>query len=928
MDEDAAGPLPPLPGALPFVLRLLPDTHRRTACLLLALPFVAALVVLLAPTVGVSRVLASDLAMALAALVPVAFALANARGGAPAAQRRPWLLLGIAWGLWFLGDVAWAWSEWRDGLGVLQRWPNLLYLAHYPVFVMALLRLARLCPLCADGDAGTLAPEDRLPLALDVAVVTLAVAAMEWHLIGAPLLDDAIATPASIAGRLMAPLFSLVATIAATVVLFRHVRSRERAGLALLAIGVFLGLAAGIATSRAEGSPTRSETRWPELLYIASYAVFGLGALRLRTVDAVPLARAGERLVRTMLPMGVTALLFVHLLVDAVDGAHPAPALIAAATAIVPLIYLQQYLTSRRLHTTMLVQACSSTEARFRTIVQHASDMIAVLDADERIQYATPSLARLLGLDAGALVGLPLVSLLPDEDVPRFRALLTATLPGTPAAQGAWRLRPTATRARMVEATVENLLDDATVRGIVVTMHDVTERTTLAAELRHRSYHDELTGLANRTQFTVRLANALGRSDGGDRPVVTALIGLDGFQQVNDSLGHSVGDALRRQAAERVRTVLRDGDAAARLGDDEFGVLFAAGTSQQVASALVAQLLEALQAPYALRGREAIIGAAAGLACGTIETGGEEVMRHADLALARALDRGAGTIEWFTDRLHADALDRVELIADLRQAVEFGQLHFEYQPIVDLGTGATRGLEALVRWNHPRRGPVSPGVFIPLAEQSGLIVPIGRFVLRSACTMLRAWLRLAGESAQVTVTVNLSPRQLGDAGLVDDVRSAIADAELPAGRLVLELTESTLLQKSDETLRLLQALKAAGTRLALDDFGTGYSSLSYLRTYPVDILKLDKSFVDDVATDVQSAAVARAVIKIGEALGLRVIAEGVQDAAQREALRDIGCTFGQGFLFARPMPAPKVIALLQTQAGVSVPETAPEPALA
>jgi diguanylate cyclase (GGDEF)-like protein/PAS domain S-box-containing protein len=648
------------------------------------------------------------------------------------------------------------------------------------------------------------------------------------------------------------------------------------------------------------------------VLYVASYAVFALAALRLRTPDTAPDDRRGERRVRLLLPTTATAVVLAHLVYDGITGDDDLATMIVGAAAIVSMLQWQHVLTSRRLHAAVAQRVRDASEARFRAIVQHASDMIALLDAEHRIMYATPSLARVLGVEAGALVGQPLASLVPDEDGPRVRALLEGTHPAGPVVQGAWRLRPGTARPRMIEATVENLLDDDAVRGLLVTMHDVTERTTLAAELRHRAYHDELTGLPNRTQFGVRLANALGRSDADDRPVIAALIGLDGFQGINDSLGHSVGDAMLRQVAERLRAVLGDGDAAARIGGDEFGVLFAPGTDEAAAGTLTTRLLDAVQRPYVLRGREAIVGAAAGLAVGTIETGGEEVLRHADLALARALRQGAGTIEWFADQLHAEALDRVELLADLRQAVEQGQLHVEYQPIVDLATGATRGLEALVRWHHPRRGPISPAVFIPIAEQSGLITPIGRQVLRSACTMLRAWLRIAGADAAVTVTVNLSPRQLGDPSLVDDVRRAIDDAQLPPGRLVLELTESTLLHKSDETLRLLHALKAAGTRLALDDFGTGFSSLGYLRKFPVDILKLDKSFVDDVAIDPESAAVARAVVQLGDALGLRVIAEGVEDAAQRAALQAMGCTFGQGYLFARPMAATRVIALLQT----------------
>jgi diguanylate cyclase (GGDEF)-like protein/PAS domain S-box-containing protein len=585
---------------------------------------------------------------------------------------------------------------------------------------------------------------------------------------------------------------------------------------------------------------------------------------------------------------------------------------IVALIAMTVLVTIRQSLVVREAALQTSVQAQEASETRFRSLVQHSADLITIIDGADTIRYVSPAITRVFGYESQSLEGRSLRELAHADDVISMLGFLTdATKPGAKPSTSHWRMRSASGSWRRVENVAVNLLDNETVGGLVLTTRDVTQRVALEDQLVHRAFHDALTGLANRALFTNRVEQALLRGSRNALRTAVLFLDLDDFKEINDSLGHAAGDALLTQGADRLRACLRAGDTAARLGGDEFAVLLEECLDDGLEVMQVAdRISQAFARPFALEEREAFASASIGVAISGGDENGEELLRNADLAMYLAKRRGKARVERFAPHMHEEVVERLDLLADLRYAIERDELQLEYQPIVELETRTVSGLETLVRWDHPRRGRIAPADFIPLAEQSGLIVAIGRWVLLHACAHARHWSRSLPHLVPVTVTVNLSARQLGDEHLLEDVANALRVAGLRRDQLVLELTESSLLANSEETVEILTSLKALGIRLAIDDFGTGYSSLSYLHRFPVDVLKIDKSFVEGVADGPGANALACAVIGLGNSLSLRTVAEGIETEAQYAALAALGCKFGQGFLFSRPLPPDEVMPFL------------------
>ena len=433
--------------------------------------------------------------------------------------------------------------------------------------------------------------------------------------------------------------------------------------------------------------------------------------------------------------------------------------------------------------------------------------------------------------------------------------------------------------------------------------------TELQERLRYQALHDPLTALANRALFTDHVQHAILRGDRHRRMLAVLFLDLDDFKAVNDSLGHGAGDALLVAVAERLRTCLRPGDTAARFGGDEFAILLEDIESTADAAAAAERIGNVLRTPFVVQNRELRASASIGIAVRTIEHDATQLLRNSDVAMYIAKRRGKGRHEVFEASMYAAAVERHELKEDLQRAVHHGDFVVHYQPIIDLRSGQLTGVEALVRWNRSRRGLVAPSEFIPVAEDTGMILPIGQFVLEAACAQAGKWRRQLPDDAPFTVNVNLSARQLADSGFVELVTKVLADNELDPGCLVLELTESVLME-GDGTARRLDELRAVGVRLAIDDFGTGYSSLSYLRRFPIDILKMDKTFVQGVGTTPGDDALAQAIIGLTHTLGLVVVAEGIEREEQRDQLRRLNCNLGQGYFFTRPLEAAEVEPLL------------------
>ena len=445
---------------------------------------------------------------------------------------------------------------------------------------------------------------------------------------------------------------------------------------------------------------------------------------------------------------------------------------------------------------------------------------------------------------------------------------------------------------------------------LIAIVQDVTDRKRLEAQLAHQAYHDPLTELANRSLFRDRVEHALARAARHCDRVAVLFLDLDDFKTVNDSLGHDEGDRLLRAVAARLLNATRGCDTVARLGGDEFAVLLENVNEDQEAAVVANRITSALAAPFQLQQKLMSVSASMGIARAAEGDGADELLRNADVAMYAAKARGKGRYTLFAPEMHTALLTRLSTEADLYEAVVRQEFRLLYQPIVDLAAGRMVGCEALVRWDHPQRGVVQPDAFIRLAEDTGLIIPLGRWVLREATREAASWPNQPTCSRPPYVTVNIAGKQLLHPDFVTDVANALRDAGLNASRLILEITEGTLLDNAEATTRRLQELKALGVRLAIDDFGTGYSSLSYLQRFPIDILKIDKSFVDGIVRGGNQAALARTIISLGDSLALRTVAEGIETDAQRTVLRDLGCQLGQGFLYARPLDASAIPAVI------------------
>ncbi|MEV6342440.1 bifunctional diguanylate cyclase/phosphodiesterase [Actinoplanes sp. NPDC051851] len=817
-----------------------------------------------------------------------------------------WATLAAGVAAWCTGQLLWIVPEWAsDGPALSPSYLGMAVLV--PAGLLILPSAAQ--PLL-----------NRVRSVLDGMLVAASVVLVSWVFV----IDPRTGTESNDPAFYLNLLYPLGDIVIATMIAYMWPRQRRfhrcAADLAFFGAGIAAFAAADISwvyqrlIHDADNSPLLA------LGWIGGYALIMLGAARPRN-DAEPLLgeiRPSVRLTGTMAPyLAVFAALCATVFFHVTTG-HSSQFVAYTRSVLILLLIGRQVLTlleNRELTRTLEDRVAERTaelrdrEQHFHALIQHSSDVITVIDAEGVVRYQSDSMERVFGYAPEVFLGHRFTDLLHPETAIRLagamqqveaRPYATVTMEIIHIHQDG-RLRPS-------EMILTNLLDDPHVAGFVLNTRDISDRKELQDQLVHEAYHDSLTQLANRALFREKTVTAL-QKDPAD--VTVLYLDLDGFKRVNDSLGHLAGDQLLVQVAERIQSCVRGEDVVARFGADEFAVLIQGSEGIEEAEGVARRILEDLEAPVEVGARLIHVRASIGLAAASdaaVEADeehadrAEQMIRDADLAMHHAKAAGGGVFASYHPRMREGLLERLELENDLRIALENGDLRLHYQPTIDLDTNAVVGFEALVRWPHPTRGMINPLDFIPIAEATGLIVPLGRWVLHEACRQAVEWSAASG-GRPLKMAVNVSVRQFDQQDFAETVAAVLAETGMSADRLCLEMTESVLMTDTEANLEQLVRLKALGLTLAIDDFGTGYSSLAYLRRFPVDTLKIDRSFVERLGVLAGDTALTDTIVRLGKSLGMATVAEGIEEFGQLAALREMGCGFAQGYYFSRPVPA-------------------------
>ena len=828
-----------------------------------------------------------------AALASVVVAAATARRTARGTLRTAWIALAVALALYFIG-VAIGTVSWLRGHDPFPGPADIFYCAFYPTLAAAGLLLIRAAAV-------------RVPwiqLSLDATIFVAGFGAFFWFLVIRPAAlqveVDFLKQALSLAYLgldcvLLLMLGVLVLTGAGSAGGWR-IPLLLLSGFAIMFLGDILWSLAKVRGYYLPGG-------FQDVLYLSCYlpvAAAGRAQMRSIALPARAMSNSSDALARSLPYAAMLAAFLVLVYVARGDIRGPSTVMTMIVFALTLLFMVRQGVVLRGDALLRERRAARMVEERYASLIANASDVIMIVAPDGMLRFVSPACERTLGLRPEEITGRSLPELWVGEDGERVRLFLAEVAATRSGTVGPVELRiERGARRCVIEGVGSNLTQDPAVQGLALNFRDISERKALEEQLRQLAFHDPLTLLANRNLFRDRVQHALTLAQFGQGSVAVMFLDLDNFKNINDSLGHDAGDCLLQAVAQRIVKTTRSSDTVARLGGDEFAVLLEGIATVAEVGRLADALIDTLDLPFTLDGMEVRVAASIGVAFSTPDTGAEALLSNADIAMYHAKAAGKNRHVTFQPQMQDMLQERLRLEADIGRALAHEEFFLEYQPIIDLGTKSLLGVEALVRWRHPEAGILMPGRFIQVAEECGQIVKLGRWVLKQACREVCAWRRSIAGGSGLRLAVNISGRHLQHGELVDDVAQALRESGFEAGNLVIELTESTTMYNTDANLERFQRLKALGVKLAIDDFGTGYSSLSYLHRFPIDILKIDRSFVSRLTNSDNGPELARAVITLGETLGLDTVAEGIEHEPQVAALVALGCVAGQGFLFAK-----------------------------
>jgi diguanylate cyclase (GGDEF)-like protein/PAS domain S-box-containing protein len=804
--------------------------------------------------------------------------------------RTAWRCLSTALALYCFGTMVGV-NSWLHGRDPFPGAADGFYLAFYPFFFAAVALMIRAAAVRMRWTQ----------FLLDVVILVAGFGAFFWFLIIRPAASN---TEIDVLRNTLSQTYIalncvLVLTLGVLLLAGIDNTSGRRVTL-LLSVGFTTMLLGDIAWSVAKITGHYLPGDLQDVLYVACYvplAAAGREQMRLPRAEAE--SSVWKALAQSLPYAAMLTAFLVLVSLTHGDIGNPATVMTIVVFALALLVMVRQALSLREDALTRERRAARMVEDRYASLIANASDVIMIVELDGSLRFASPASERTLGLRPADAVGTNLLHLWAGDDSDRLRAFLGEVAATSGEAVGPVEMLIERGRTRYVlEIVGSNLTSDPAVQGLALNFRDITERKALEEQLRQLAFHDSLTLLANRSLFRDRVQHSLTLAQRGQHRVAVMFLDLDNFKNVNDSLGHDAGDRLLQAVARRLVKSTRSADTVARLGGDEFAILVEGFATTSEVERLAALLIETLDQPIPLSETEVHVSASIGVAFSTFEGAADSLLSKADTAMYHAKAAGKNRFVTFQAPMQEMLQERMRLETDIARAVANEELVLEYQPIVDLGTRSLLGVEALVRWRHPEFGMLMPRRFIQIAEECGQIVKLGRWVLARACREVHAWRRSVAGGDGLRVAVNISGRHLQHGDLVQDVAFALEESGLEPGNLVIELTESTIMHNTEANLARLLQLKALGVRLAIDDFGTGYSSLSYLHRFPIDILKIDRSFVSRLTNTYDGPELTRAVITLSETLGLDTVAEGIELEAQVDALLSLGCVAGQGFLFA------------------------------